>query len=240
MIETRGALFLSLAFAAEVLGTLTGFGSSTFFVPMGSLIEGIHFVLVITAILHCFGNFARLIMFRRSLNWRLIVPLAAPAIVLTGVGALLTSWVSARWTLAALGPALILISLIYPFAKRVFASRSKSAAYWLSGLSGFLTGWVGTGGAIRGVALILLGLEKEVFVATSAGIDVGSDLLRAAIYIHSGFMDWKRWALIPLLALAAGLGVFFGRLFLRHINQVQFERLVAVTIFLSGLVLIIW
>ena len=41
-----------LAFISETVGTVSGFGSSTFFVPMAVFLESFHMVLALTAILH--------------------------------------------------------------------------------------------------------------------------------------------------------------------------------------------
>ena len=54
-------------------------------------------------------------------------------------------------------------------------SPNKLNAVSAGGIAGFLAGVIGTGGAIRGLALAAFDLEKGVFVATSAAIDSGVD-----------------------------------------------------------------
>lgn len=56
-------LLTFLAFISEAIGTLSGFGSSTFFVPLAILVESFTFVLALTAILHCFGNLSKILLF---------------------------------------------------------------------------------------------------------------------------------------------------------------------------------
>ncbi len=86
-------LLVSVGFLSEVLGTLSGFGSSTFFVPIAQWLESFHFVLVLTAILHTAGNISRIFYFRDFLRKDLLLKLALPSILFTGLGALLTSFV---------------------------------------------------------------------------------------------------------------------------------------------------
>ena len=49
-------LFYFLALIAEILGTLSGFGSSILFVPLASYFFDVKEVLGITAMFHVFSN----------------------------------------------------------------------------------------------------------------------------------------------------------------------------------------
>jgi uncharacterized membrane protein YfcA len=224
-----------VAFGSEILGTLSGFGSSTFFVPTALLLESFKFVLALTAILHCFGNLFRVLIFREKFEKKIFFLLVIPSIAFTGIGALLTAHFSGTWLVRVLGAVLIFFSIITLFKK--IKIQSKSGAVVLSAISGFSTGFVGTGGAIRGVALAALQLPKNSFVFVSSAIDIGGDFLRAFIYIRNGFMDWNQWFYIPFLLVAAFAGAHVGKLLLGKINQTQFEKIVAIFILVSGIMM---
>ena len=49
-------IFLALALLAEIIGTIGGFGSSVFFVPIGNFYFDFHSVLGLTAIFHLSSN----------------------------------------------------------------------------------------------------------------------------------------------------------------------------------------
>ena len=51
-------LFFLIAFFSEIVGTVAGFGSSVFFVPLAGLFFDFHTVLALTSILHVFSNAA--------------------------------------------------------------------------------------------------------------------------------------------------------------------------------------
>ncbi len=223
-----------IAFVSELLGTLSGFGSSTFFVPTAILIERFQLVLVLTAILHSFGNLFRIFLFRKHLDWQWLMRLAIPFFIFTGIGAVLTTQLPIELAKKILGIVLIVLALVFYFANHLLKNLPPRVAIALSAISGFSTGLVGTGGAIRGVALASLQLQKNTFVITSAAIDVGGDLLRAGIYLQNGFMDWSQWHYIPLLMIAAFAGSRLGQILLKYINQNQFEKIVLVFILLSG------
>jgi uncharacterized membrane protein YfcA len=93
-------------------------------------------------------------------------------------------------------------------------------------LSGFLAGLIGTGGAIRGITLAAFGLEKDVFIATSALIDLGVDSSRAIVYILQGYFLQEHLILIPFLLIIAILGSYLGKKILTYIPEKYFHYVV--------------
>lgn len=228
-----------LALVCEVLGTISGFGSSTFFVPVASIFEGIYFVLALTSLLHCFSNISKLIFFGRYLERRPLLRMLPPFVVMSAVGAVLSGRVPTLALTRCLGVMLIVIPVFSLKARALSKVLPRSLAFGLSGLSGLSTGLIGTGGAIRGVALTLLGLEKNSFVAVSAAIDLGGDAVRAVIYLRSGYMDWAQWYYLPALLVSAFAGAWVGKRALACLRQDLFEKVVAAFVLVSGLFLII-
>lgn len=227
-----------VAFGSELLGTISGFGSSTFFVPFGLLFETYNFILVLTALLHVFGNISKLYLFRKSLDRALFLKFALPSVILAGLGAQFNQYISFGKLKFFLGIFIMSLALIFFFKQKIVQSLSITNAKVVVGLSGFITGLLGTGGALRGIALTSLQIEKSSFVALSAGIDLGGDLIRTAIYFYNSYFDRSHWFYIPLLMLAAYCGSLLGKFVLSKIKQNQFEKIVMVFVFLSGLALI--
>lgn len=231
-------LALSLiALISEIIGTVSGFGSSTFFVPAATLVESFHFVLALTAILHVLGNSSKIVLFWRRFPIKDCLPLAIPFIVFTGIGAALTSVLPVDRLRVVLGIALMIIAISHIIPAKLTLSKKLNTV--LMGVSGFFTGLVGTGGALRGSALRSMRLERNAFVFVSSFIDFGGDALRAGMYIRDGYMDWSQWYYIPLLAIAAISGSWSGRWILARIEQSTFEKIVTVLIFISGVTLVV-
>lgn len=228
-----------LAFASEFLGTLSGFGSSTFFVPAALLFEPAQFVLAITGLLHCFGNLSKIALFHRHFDWRLFFTLAIPSVLCTALGALLVVHLGT----GKLRPALGLFLAVYGVYSLLGPKRVSRFPRWavaaLSAISGLATGFIGTGGAIRGIALHALQMPKASFVMMSASVDLGGDVLRTAIYLRNGFMSWDQWFYLPLLAIAAFGGAKLGKALLHRMDQQVFERIVAGFILLSGTLMLV-
>lgn len=152
LMELHDFLLGLVAFCSEFLGTLSGFGSSTFFVPTAILFEKFHLVLTLTAILHCFGNISKLFLFGRNFQLKTFLRLALPSILFTIVGALLVNYLPVRLFEVGLGIVLICVSGLFLINGFEIKKMPPWFAIVLSAISGFSTGLVGTGGAIRGIA----------------------------------------------------------------------------------------
>lgn len=193
-------------------------------------------VLVLTGLLHCFGNSGKIFLFRQYFQWKYFIQFALPAILFTGIGAVFNHHVSLPWAHRTLGVLLVLLPIfVFWMKKRKKSLRLPAWQTWLlCALSGFLTGLVGTGGAIRGLALAALGLNKNSFVMLSSSMDLGGDILRTSIYLKNGYMDWSQWFYLPLLGFAAFAGSWLGQKILNTMSQEQFEKIVMIFVFLSG------
>ena len=115
-------------------------------------------------------------------------------------------------------------------------STTKFTAISAGGVAGFLAGLIGTGGALRGLALAAFDLEKGVFVATSAGIDSGVDFSRMVIYLRSGYLASNSLMYILGLLIIAFAGSYVGKLALGHIDQKYFRQIVLGFVLLIGLI----
>lgn len=232
-------IFFVLTLIAEILGTLGGFGSSVFFVPLSQFFFDFQTVLALTGLLHIFSNTSKIILFRKTIDWKVALWLGGSSIALAIVGAFLTRTVSLEYASLALGIFLIAFS-VFLFVKPTFSIfPSKINSIVGGGVAGFLAGFIGTGGAIRGLALASFNLEKNFFVGTSAMIDFGVDLSRTIIYLESNYFSSDRLLYIPLLIVAAALGSYLGKIILNKINQEKFMKITLCLIFLTGITLIL-
>lgn len=232
-------IFLLLSLLAEILGTVGGFGSSVFFVPMAGYFFDFRSVLGITALLHVASNISKLVLFRQGIDKKLVLSVGIPAVLFVILGALLSSYVASRWLEIALSAFLVLLSSAFLWRKDWEIAPSGANAVVGGGVSGFAAGLLGTGGTVRGLVMAAFNLEKEVFVATSALIDFGVDASRAVVYTSQGYVRREHLYLLPFLLLVSFLGTLIGKKILERIPQESFRRIVLVLILLIGLVSII-
>lgn len=220
------SFFLLLALLAEIIGTISGFGSSILFVPIASVFLDFKLVLGITAVFHVFSNLAKIYFFHEGIDKKIVMKLGIPAVIFVTIGALLTNYIPQKSIELGMN-VLILFIAIYLISGHSKSLKETNSNLYLGGtISGFLAGLIGTGGAIRGIILTAFNLEKNVFIATSAMIDLGVDSSRAAVYISNGYFSKEHLILIPFLILISIVGSYVGKRILQYIPEKAFHYVV--------------
>ena len=218
-------MFLLLALVAEIIGTIGGFGSSVFFVPLGNFYFDFHSVLGLTAIFHLSSNLSKIFLFKKGLDKRLLIYIGIPSILFVVLGGIASKFLDTYFLEIFLGLFLIGLSLIFLIkSKIVFAANKKNAIIGGS-LSGFSAGLLGTGGAIRGLTMAAFNLEKSVFIATSAFIDFMIDFSRTFVYYNNGYIHKHDLKYIPFLLVIGLVGSFLGKRILTFIPQAVFRKI---------------
>lgn len=232
-------LFILLALLAEILGTVGGFGSSLFFVPIATYFLDFQSALGVTALFHLSSNISKIALFRHGVDRRLILMLGIPAVLFVIAGAWLSGSVDTRWLNFGLGGLLVLISAFFFLFSDFSLKASNTNAVVGGALSGFLAGMLGTGGAIRGLTLAAFQLKMEVFIATSAVIDLGIDLSRSVVYYEQGYVHNDLLYLIPILFMVGIIGTYLGKRILKRFSEEQFKSIVLLLIFAQGAAILI-
>jgi uncharacterized membrane protein YfcA len=228
--------FLLLAFIAEVLGTIGGFGSSMFFVPLAGFFLDFHQVLGITALFHVSSNISKIALFRQGIDRKLVLNIGVPAILFVIAGAWLSSYFDSSLLEMILGIFLVSISAFFLSFKSVVIKPTRFNT-WIGGaVSGGAAGMLGTGGAIRGLTMAAFALEKNVFIATSALIDLGIDLSRSVVYIGKGYVHASEAYLVLGLLIVSFFGTLAGKYILKYISQSQFRNIVMLLILMIGII----
>jgi len=227
-------LFILLALLSEILGTVGGFGSSLFFVPMASYFLDFHSVLGVTALFHVLSNLAKIYFFRKGFDKKLVIRIGIPAVLFVILGAFLSKFIETKFLEIILSAFLILVSLTFLIFKNLALRTTLINAISGGVFSGMVAGLIGTGGAIRGITLAAFNLKTEVFIATSAIIDLGIDSSRSVVYYLNGYVLQKDLYLIPILLLVSIAGTFIGKKILNRISEKQFKAMVLSLVLLTG------
>ncbi len=222
-----------------MIGTLSGVSSSTVFVPLAQLIESVQVTLVLTASLHVLGNSVRAILYRDNINWPLTLKFGVVSILFTGIGAQYSDFFPQSIYSLALGLFLITISAYFLFFNNKFIFQGKWLPYLGGALSGLLTGLLGSGGAVRSLALTSFNLNPMMFTATSTLIDFGGDIVRLVIYLQKGYLNREHYFYIPFLAIVAVLANWLAKLWIKRVKQESFQKIVLIGVLCMGLISLI-
>lgn len=229
--------FLLLALLSEVVGTVGGFGSSVFFVPLAGFFFDFKTVLGLTGLLHVFSNIAKLVLFRQHIEWSLIWKIGVPSVLLVIGGAWLSNQVQFEYAELLLGLFCIFFAILFMWKPDLRLKATNRNAISGGGIAGFLAGFIGTGGAIRAITLTSFGLEKNIFIATSAAIDFGVDVSRSVIYVNQGYVQGKFWWYLPALIVIAFVGSYIGKKLLNSVSQDWFRKIVLIFVLLTGVLM---
>lgn len=229
-------VFILLALLAEILGTVGGFGSSLFFVPIASYFLDFHSVLGITAIFHVSSNISKIAFFRKGFDKKVVISLGVPAVLFVILGAYISKFLASEILGIAIAIFLIITSLTFLIFKQLEVKPTLANSIGGGVLSGLIAGVLGTGGAIRGITLAAFNMKTEVFIATSAIIDLGIDASRSVVYTLNGYVHYHDLYLIPILLVVSILGTYIGKKILERISQEQFKSTVLILILITGLI----
>ncbi|MBI3518250.1 MAG: sulfite exporter TauE/SafE family protein [Bacteroidetes bacterium] len=228
--------FILLALLAEIFGTIGGFGSSLFFVPIAGFFFDFHSVLGITALFHLSSNISKIALFRHGFDKKLVINIGIPAVLFVILGSFLSKYVDSKLLEICLAVFLITISSLLMIFKNLKLKPTLVNSLTGGALSGITAGLLGTGGAIRGLTLAAFNLNVEVFIATSAIIDLGIDFSRSVVYFSNGYMHRHDMYLIPILMVVSILGSFIGKKIVTRFSQNQFKYIVLSLILIVGII----
>jgi uncharacterized protein len=231
--------FYVLSLVAEILGTIGGFGSSVFFVPFANIFFDFHVVLGITAIFHLSSNLSKIYLFREGLDKQLLLKMGIPSVIFVILGGYLSSGFSSGILQLTLGIFLVVLSLLFLVKDKLIIRKGNTEIIGGGALSGFVAGLLGTGGAIRGLTLAAFNMEKSVFVATSAAIDMAIDTTRTFVYWDAGYLTYEILWYIPVLLLIGFVGSWLGQKILVYIPQTRFKQFSLILVLLIGIFTVI-
>ena len=232
-------LFFTLAFVSEIVGTMAGFGSSTIFLPLALFFVDFRSAIVLVAFFHLFGNIARVGFFKHDLNKEILRTFGIPSVLLSIIGAMTVGILPQTLLKFALGIFLILFSLFSLFRPGFSFPTNKKSVALGGGISGFLSGLIGTGGALRAAFLTGFHLHKFTYIVTSGSIAIATDLIRIPIYISQGFLTEEIYLHIPVLFAMAIFGSYVGKTIVKRVKQQTFRKLVLLAVILVSIKLVI-
>lgn len=231
---------LIITFLISAATLLTGFGVGTVLTPTFTFFYDVKTAVFLVAVVHLANNLLKLGLFVKHIDktvlWRFGFISIAGALAgsfLQGVfQAVIVKYVLALFLIA---------SGISEFTPKDVSFKLPRKFDILGGFfSGLMGGLIGNQGAIRSAYLLNYNLTKEGFIATATAIAVVVDLGRIPVYIYGQAAQTQHAVLTLLIVtLVAFTGTLIGRQLLSKISFVQFRKIVAVCLILTGIMLII-
>lgn len=206
------ALTLAAVGTSFAISAAAGLGGSLILVPTLALLLGTKEGVALAALLLAANNVVKVVAYRQTLPWRS----ALAVVALLSVGAL----VGARLLVAA--PAsVVTIAVIGAFATTLAVERfdlrllRRVGAPVLAFASGATSGFSGTSGPLKGVALRTLELDRRHFVGAASLASLAGDATKATVFVEAdllGSMELRMaLAAVPLMFAATFTGRWINR-----------------------------
>lgn len=229
-------LFLVCAWAAEVVGTMAGFGAATILTPIAILFMDVKTAIAVVACFHLFGNASRLTFFWRSVDRNTWVQFGLTGVLCSLIGAGLTASLPSAAVTLFFGLFLVIyvgLSSLLPHGLRLPAAPGTLVGGGI--VSGFIAGLIGTGGAVRSACLLAFGLPRDAYLGTSAAIALVVDATRLPVYLAEQFIPWRMFPAVASLILVAFAGAWMGQRLVRRVPPAVFRWLILGLLALMGL-----
>ncbi len=225
-MEENFVLFFGTIIAAS-FGTITGFGVATLLMPFAAFFLGFREALLFVALVHFAAALSRLWVFRRGLDWGLVIHFAIPNVLFAAIGAFFATHLPIEVLRKVFAGALFFYS-IFGFFRPQFTLPATRPVFWGGGvLTGLSAGLVGMGGAIRSAILASTPISKEQYLAASGAIPVIAEFGRTGVYLLRGVRLEKDFVLLlPILAFTAYIVVLLTEKFVRHVPPAPFKFII--------------
>jgi len=203
--------------AAFAVSASAGLGGSLILVPTLALVLGTKEGVALAALLLAGNNVVKVIAYRRTLPFQK----AAVVIGLVALGAAIGARLLVSSPEDLVTVAVIISFVLALIAERMDLSRLRTAGGPILAFgAGATSGFSGTSGPLKGMAIRQLDLDRAHFVGAASLASLAGDATKAAVFAEAQLLDGRSVLLailaIPLMVVATFTG--------RKINQSIGER----------------
>lgn len=240
MIITLIIVFL-VSFLAFSISAICGGGAGLMLIPILGQLLPVSQVPAALSIGTFTSSASRLIVFKKSICWKIVrifVPFALPAVWL---GAWLLKYVNPVYL--EIGMGLFLISnVLYLFKKpkelNSIIKPSNIKLGIIGFLAGFLSGITGAVGLLFNRFYLRYGLTKEEIIATRAANEIILHLVKLMLYFLFGLITAKVIYVGIVVAIAAILSTVCMKWILPKLSESIFKKIGYFAMFISGFVML--
>lgn len=205
------------AFLAATVGGVTGYGTGVLMPLVLVPLIGAEGVVPVIGVSGLITNSSRLVAFRKNVDVRKTIVVAAFAVPATAVGAVGYTLLSGPGVSILIGA--VLIALV-PIRR---ALRQRSLALSVKGMAAASIAYGGITGGATGTGVLLLailisaGLDGAAVIATDAAISILVGLVKTAVFQGAGLLTPTLWIVALMIGIAGFPGAFLARGALRRI-----------------------
>lgn len=231
-------LIFLIAFLAATISGAAGFGGALLLLPVLTGVVGIKAAVPILTIGQIFGNASRVWFGRHELKWRPVIFFLITAIPLTIIGSYLFADIDSKNIKIGIGGFLIML-VIYRRIKTKKIGLGEKGMLIGGGLTGFLSGLVGSAGPLGAAFFLGLNLTATAYVASEAFTALTMHLTKTIVYNKYTLIGQTEFYYGLFIGIAMILGSWAGKKIIEKLSKDKFIILVEILLLISGLQMII-
>ncbi len=205
-----------------MLSASAGMGGSLIIVPTLTIAYGPKIGIALAACLLAANNVFKIVAYREWIPWVASTTVIATTIIGAAIGAVLM--IGAPTSVVQTAVALSVI-VGFAFHRIIKKHGSKQAGAMFSLLAGITSGFSGTSGPLKGMALKSLSLDHMHLVAAASVVSFIGDLVKASIFSKANLIEKEHWLLVLILIPLMPIATFTGRKINRAAGQQYFDYL---------------
>ncbi len=224
------------------ISAICGGGASLILLPLLSLMLPISLVPFSLTVGTFSSSVSRIVIFRKSINWKIFfwfVPFSIPAVLL---GAWLMIFLNPIYLQFFIGIFLIVnIGELFRSKKEQVQNEKPFPNYYLAivgFLAGFVSGVTGAIGLLFNRLYFRYGLTKEEIVATRAANEIFLHSIKLIIYIELGLYSTPAFWLGVVIAIGALISAITVKYILPYLSEYTFRKIGYGAMVLSGFILL--
>ena len=205
ILATVGVLIA--VYVSFTISASAGLGGSLLMVPTLALFLGTKEGVALAALLLASNNIMKIIAYRETLPFRKAAGIATLIVIGAAIGS--TLLVNAPVWAVTIAVLAMFATTIITEKREIKAVRSKFGPF-LAFVAGASSGFSGTSGPLKGVAIRNLDLDRRHFVGAASLASFAGDAAKTAIFAEADLLGRNAWltclAAIPLMALGTWSG----------------------------------
>lgn len=230
-------ILFAISFIAATISGAAGFGGALVLLPVLTNIVGIKAAVPILTIGQIFGNTSRVWFGRHDLKWKPITFFLFTAIPLTILGSYLFADIDSAKIKIGIGVFLILLA-IYRRTNIKKIELGDKGMLLGGGLTGFLSGLVGSGGPLGAAFFLGLNLTATAYIASEALTALVMHLTKTIVYNKYSLIGETELYYGLFIGVAMILGSWTGKKIIEKLSKEKFILVVEILLIISGLQLI--
>jgi len=232
------ALLVVGAFIAAAISGSAGFGGALLLLPLLTAPVGAEQAVPLLTVVQLVGNLSRAGLGFRVIAWKPVGWFLLGAIPLSVVGAYSFISLPKGLVTRVIGVA-VLVFAILKYTGVLTFKPTTSLLVAGGGVTGLLSGLVGSGGPLGAAVFLSLGLAPVAYIASEATTALAMHATKAVVYGSMLTLDHDFWLLGALLGAAMIAGTWAAKRFIAKASTAGFERYVLVLLAVLAIYLII-